>query len=99
MGLTRANGADGYADTKIAKYTNADGIETTKDTLSYHLDGYIPSIGAVVINYYIKGTETPLQDSVIHYGRTGSRYTLTSSEKPSELSKDGVKYTLDESST
>ena len=98
FGLTRANGADGYADTKIAKYTNADGIETTKDTLSYHLDGYIPSIGAVVINYYIKGTETPLQDSVIHYGRTGSRYTLTSSEKPSELSKDGVKYTLDESS-
>lgn len=100
FGLTRANGADGYADTKqdSLSYTNGDGIETTKDTLSYHLDGYIPSIGAVVINYYIKGTDTPLQDSVIHYGRTGSSYTLTSSEKPSELSKDGVKYTLDESS-
>ena len=100
FGLTRANGADGYADTKkdSLSYTNGDGIKTTKDTLSYHLDGYIPSIGAVVINYYIKGTETPLQDSVIHYGRTGNRYTLTSSEKPPELSKDGVTYTLDESS-
>lgn len=100
FGLTRANGADDYADTKqdSLSYTNGDGIETTKDTLSYHLDGYIPSIGAVVINYYIKGTDTPLQDPVIHYGRTGSSYTLTSSEKPSELSKDGVTYTLDESS-
>ena len=100
FGLTRANGADDYADTKkdSLSYTNGDGIKTTKDTLSYHLDGYIPSIGAVVINYYIKGTDTPLRDSVIHYGRTSSRYTLTSSEKPSELSKNGVTYTLDESS-
>ena len=98
FGLTKAMGADGYADLSIKKYTNADGIETTKDTLSYHLDGYIPSIGAVVINYYIKGTKTPLKDSVIHYGRTGDSYMLLSSEKPPELSKDGVTYTLDESS-
>lgn len=98
FGLTKAKGADGYADLSTKSYTNKDGIETTKDTLSYHLDGYIPSIGAVVINYYIKGTDTPLQASVIHYGRTGSYYTLTSSEKPTELSKDGVTYTLDESS-
>ena len=100
FGLTRANGADDYADTKkdSLSYTNGDGVETTKDTLSYHLDGYIPSIGAVVINYYIKGTETPLKDSVIHYGRTGDSYMLLSSEKPPELSKDGATYTLDESS-
>lgn len=98
FGLTKAKGADGYADLSTKSYTNKDGIETTKDTLSYHLDGYIPSIGAVVINYYIKGTDTPLQASVIHYGRTGSYYTLTSSEKPTELSKDGLTYELDEDS-
>lgn len=98
FGLTKANGADGYADTSGNSYTNKDGIKTTVDTLSWHLDGYIPSIGAVVINYYIKGTTTPLKEAVIHYGRTGSSHTLTDGEKLPELSKNGLTYTLDESS-
>ena len=92
FGLTTAGGANDYADTNHSTEINGETI--TESTRTWHLDGYIANLGAIVVNYYIEGTKIRLQPSVTHLGSPSRSYTLTDGEKPATLSKDGVTYTL-----
>ena len=57
----------------------------------WHLDGYIDSIGAVRVNYYIKDTKTSLQKSVEHLGTPGKTFVLN--DAPEELrDAEGLTY-------
>lgn len=96
FGLTTAGGANDYADPNHSTVINGEKI--TESTRTWHLDGYIENLGAIVVNYYIKGTEDKLQPSVTHLGAPGKTYTLTNDEKPDTIKKGSVTYTLDESS-
>ena len=96
FGLTTAGGANDYADPNHSTEINGETI--TESTRTWHLDGYIAKLGAIVVNYYIKGTKISLQPSVTYLGSSNRSHTLTDGEKPATLSKDGVTYTLDEDS-
>lgn len=86
FGLVSANGATDYND-KHNVPMEAGGQYAKR----WHLDGYIDSIGAVRVNYYIKGTNTSLQKSVEHLGTPGETFTLT--DAPEELrDAEGLTY-------
>lgn len=78
FGLVSANGATDYNDKH-----NIPLESNHQYAKRWHLDGYIDSIGAVRVNYYIKGTTTSLQDSVEYLGTPGEPFTLT--DIPQEL--------------
>lgn len=78
FGLVSANGASDYnGEHNIPLETNRQYAKR------WHLDGYIESIGAVRVNYYIKDTKTQLQDSVEYLGTPGETFTLN--DAPEEL--------------
>lgn len=82
FGLTTADGA--------TDYTN-NGIST------WHLDGYIESLSAVVVNYYIDrdGDLTPIRkSSKTHLGSPGRTYELTEGERKNSIEYEGRTYTL-----
>lgn len=78
FGLVSANGASDYNDKH-----NIPLESNHQYAKRWHLDGYIDSIGAVRVNYYIKGTKTRLQDSVEYLGTPGETFTLN--DAPEEL--------------
>ena len=92
FGLTTAGGANDYADPTHSTEINGETI--TASTRTWHLDGYIANLGAIVVNYYIEGTEDRLQPSVTHLGSPNRSYTLTDDEKPDSLEKGSVTYKL-----
>ena len=92
FGLTTAGGANDYADPNNSTEINGETI--TENTRTWHLDGYIANLGAIVVNYYIEGTEDRLQPSVTHLGSPNRSYTLTDDEKPDSLEKGSVTYKL-----
>lgn len=82
FGLTTANGATDYTNTGIS---------------TWHLDGYIESLSAVVVNYYIDrdGTPTPIKESSkTHLGSPGRTYTLTKEENLRTIPYEGRMYEL-----
>lgn len=86
FGLVSANGATDYNDEHNVPM-EAGGQYAKR----WHLDGYIDSIGAVRVNYYIKDTNTSLQKSVEHLGTPGEPFTLT--DAPEELrDAEGLTY-------
>lgn len=86
FGLVSANGATDYNDKH-----NIPLESNHQYAKRWHLDGYIDSIGAVRVNYYIKGTTTSLQDSVEYLGTPGETFTLT--DAPEELrDAEGLTY-------
>mgnify|MGYP005759959327 CR=1 FL=1 len=92
FGLTTAGGANDYADPNHSTEINGETI--TENTRTWHLDGYIANLGAIVVNYYIEGTEDRLQPSVTHLGSPNRSYTLIEDEKPDSLTKGSVTYKL-----
>ncbi len=72
FGLVSANGATDYNDKH-----NIPLESNHQYAKRWHLDGYIDSIGAVRVNYYIKGTTTSLKESVEYLGTPGETFTLT----------------------
>ncbi|MBD9240706.1 MAG: hypothetical protein EGQ64_00090 [Ruminococcaceae bacterium] len=88
FGLVSANGATDYNDKHNVPMEP--GGQYAK---RWHLDGYIGSIGAVRVNYYIKDTKTSLQKSVEHLGTPGETFVLN--DAPEELTDtDGLTYKL-----
>ena len=86
FGLVSANGATDYNDKHNVPMES--GGQYAK---RWHLDGYIGSIGAVRVNYYIKDTKTSLQKSVEHLGTPGETFVLN--DAPEELTDtDGLTY-------
>ena len=86
FGLVSTNGATDYNDKH-----NIPLESNHQYAKRWHLDGYIDSIGAVRVNYYIKGTTTSLQDSVEYLGTPGEPFTLT--DIPQELTDaNGLTY-------
>lgn len=86
FGLVSANGATDYNDEHNVPM-EAGGQYAKR----WNLDGYIDSIGAVRVNYYIKDTNTSLQKSVEHLGTPGETFTLT--DAPEELrDAEGLTY-------
>lgn len=86
FGLVSANGATDYNDEH-----NIPLESNHQYAKRWYLDGYIDSIGAVRVNYYIKGTNTSLQKSVEHLGTPGETFTLT--DAPEELrDAEGLTY-------
>lgn len=82
FGLTTADGATDYTNNGI--YT-------------WHLDGYIESLSAVVVNYYIDRDGTPTQiskSSETHLGSPGRTYELTEEERKESIDYEGRTYTL-----
>lgn len=82
FGLTTADGATDYTNNGI--YT-------------WHLDGYIESLSAVVVNYYIDRDGTPTQiskSSETHLGSPGRTYELTEEERKESIPYEGRTYTL-----
>lgn len=75
FGLLPSDGATDYSDEDEAPISKR----------VWHLDGYIESVGAIKINYYLKGTTTEIQKSHIYLGTPGQFYTLTSDDQPSEI--------------
>ena len=86
FGLVSANGASDYnSEHRIPMETGGQYAKR------WHLDGYIDSIGAVRVNYYIKGTKTRLKDSVEYLGTPGETFTLN--DAPEELTDtNGLTY-------
>ena len=86
FGLVSANGASDYnSEHDIPLESNHQYAKR------WHLDGYIESIGAVRVNYYIKGTKTRLKDSVEYLGTPGETFTLN--DAPEELTDtNGLTY-------
>lgn len=82
FGLTTADGATDY---------------TGNGTYTWHLDGYIESLSAVVVNYYIDrdGDLTPIRkSSKTHLGSPGRTYTLTEEENLKTIPYEGRMYKL-----
>ena len=84
FGLTTADGATDYTNNGI--YT-------------WHLDGYIESLSAVVVNYYIDlddgSTPTMIsKSSETHLGSPGRTYELTEGERKNSIEYEGRTYTL-----
>lgn len=81
FGLTTAAGATDYGE----DYRR-----------TWHLDGYIESLSAVVVNYYIDrdGTLTKIKESSkTHLGTPGKTYTLTEEENLPSIPYGGRTYT------
>lgn len=88
FGLVSANGATDYNDEH-----NVPLESNHQYAKRWHLDGYIDSIGAVRVNYYIKGTTIKLQKSVEHLGTPGETFILN--DAPEELTDGkGLTYKL-----
>ena len=83
FGLTTADGATDY---------------TNNGTYTWHLDGYIESLSAVVVNYYIDrddGTQVMISESSeTHLGSPGRTYELTKEERKENIDYEGRTYTL-----
>mgnify|MGYP004549823961 CR=1 FL=1 len=83
FGLTTAAGATDYGE----DYQR-----------TWHLDGYIESLSAVVVNYYIDrddGTQTSIRaSSKTHLGSPGRTYTLTKEENLRTIPYEGRMYEL-----
>lgn len=83
FGLTTADGATDY---------------TNNGTSTWHLDGYIESLSAVVVNYYIDlddGTKVKISESSeSHLGSPGRTYELTEKERKNSIEYEGRTYTL-----
>ena len=86
FGLTTAKGATDYPETYDYHRT-------------WHLDGYIKSLSAVVVNYYIDcddgSTPTMIsKSSETHLGSPGRTYELTEGERKNSIEYEGRTYTL-----
>ena len=85
FGLTTAKGAADYFD------------ETGYDR-TWHLDGYIESLSAVVVNYYLDDgndvNPTSIKTSETHLGSPGKSYKLAAGEKLDKIEYEGQTYTL-----
>ena len=77
FGLVTATGASDYFPAEVT-------------TRMWHLDGYIESLSAVVVNYYIvdsAGNPTSIAESKTHLGTPGSPFTLADDENLESIGK------------